>query len=53
MATDEQKTNTPATGEQQPKEENSAQPPQKIGLVWIFLGIGGILLMWLISSKVF
>ena len=53
MTIDEQKISTPATKEQQPKEETSPEPSQKIGLVWIFFGIGGILLMWLISSKVF
>ena len=53
MTTEEQKINTPIAEESKPQEEGPIQPPQKIGLVWIFFGIGGILLMWLISSKVF
>jgi len=28
-------------------------PSQKISLVWVLLGIGGVLLMWFISSKIF
>ncbi|MDD5433208.1 MAG: hypothetical protein PHE77_00915 [Candidatus Pacebacteria bacterium] len=39
--------------EQNQQPQTPIEPPQKISLVWIFLGIGGVLLMWLISSKVF
>ncbi len=41
------------TNESPVAEEKPAEPPQKISLVWVFIGIAGILLMWLISSKIF
>ena len=49
----EQSTNQPLTTAENPAPENPAEPPQKISLVWVLFGIGGILLMWFISSKVF
>ncbi len=39
--------------EEQQTEKPPIDPSQKISLVWVLFGIGGILLMWLISSKVF
>ncbi|MFH0739853.1 MAG: hypothetical protein V1819_01785 [bacterium] len=50
MVTAEQNTNQPPTQEQTPIP---VEPPQKISLTWVLIGIGGILLMWFISSKVF
>lgn len=49
----EQNTNQPPTEEKNPVPENPIDPSQKVSLVWVLLGIAGILLMWFISSKVF
>jgi hypothetical protein len=49
----EQQAEKPTTPEQGQEPKPPIDPSQKISLVWVFFGIGGILLMWLISSKVF
>lgn len=38
---------------QNPEAGVPSDPPQKIGLLWVLLGIGAILLMWFVSHKVF
>ncbi|MDO8524507.1 MAG: hypothetical protein Q7R99_02670 [bacterium] len=50
---EEQNTNQPQATEQKPVPETPIEPPQKISLAWVFIGIAGILLMWFISSRVF
>lgn len=49
----EQNTTQPPIEEQTSNPQTPIEPPQKISLLWVVLGIGGILLMWFISSKVF
>ncbi len=53
MPLQNQQSNTPSQQPVEPPVQNPEQPVQKIGLVWIFLGIGAILLMWFVSYKVF
>lgn len=50
---DNQEKNTSEKPLEQSFAKNPEQPPQKISLTWVFLGIGAILLMWFVSYKVF
>jgi len=53
MSLQNKQSNKPSQQPAEPPVQNIEQPIQKIGLIWIFLGIGAILLMWFVSYKVF